>query len=225
MSRITWDDIGEKTYETGVKKGVLYPMVSGSYTAGVPWNGLTAVNENPTGAETTAKYADDTKYLNLVSSEEYAATIEAFTYPDEFAQCDGSATAGTGGCVSIGQQKRKPFGFSYVTTVGNDTDEMDYGYKIHLVYNALAKPSSKSYGTVNETPDAITFSWEISTTPVEVGSGYKPTAHLVIDSTKTTEALLTSFKDIIYGSENAEPRLPLPSEVISHFTSQETTTP
>lgn len=214
MSRITWDDIGSRFYETGVKKTVLYPMTNGAYTKGVPWNGVTAVNENPSGAEITPLYADDIKYLNLVSSEDYKSTIEAFTYPDEFAECDGSAEIATG--VSIGQQKRKPFGLSYVTTLGNDTDGTDYGYKIHLVYGATAAPSDKSHGTVNESPEAVTFSWEVSTTPIDV-PGFKPTATVTINSSKVTASQLSAIEDILYGTAQNEPRLPLPAELISIF--------
>lgn len=214
MSRITWDDIGSRFYETGVKKTVLYPMTNGAYTKGVPWNGVTAVNENPSGAEITPLYADDIKYLNLVSSEDYKSTIEAYTYPDEFAECDGSAEIATG--VSIGQQKRKPFGLSYVTTLGNDTDGTDYGYKIHLVYGATAAPSDKSHGTVNESPEAVTFSWEVSTTPIDV-PGFKPTATVTINSSKVTASQLSAIEDILYGTAQNEPRLPLPAELISIF--------
>lgn len=214
MSRLSWDNVGERLFETGVKKGVVYPMVSGNYTTGVAWNGLTAVNENPSGAEPTALYADNIKYLNIMSAEEYAATIEAFTYPNEFAVCDGSAEIATG--VAIRQQKRTPFGFSYVTLIGNDTDDTDLGYKIHLVYNAMAKPTDRSYGTVNETPDAVTFSWEISTTPVPV-PGHKPTATVTIDSTKANAAELAALEAILYGTESEDPRLPLPSELLTIF--------
>ena len=214
MSRITWDDIGSRFYETGVKKTFLYPMTNGAYTKGVPWNGVTAVNENPSGAEITPLYADDIKYLNLVSSEDYKSTIEAYTYPDEFAECDGSAEIATG--VSIGQQKRKPFGLSYVTTLGNDTDGTDYGYKIHLVYGATAAPSDKSHGTVNESPEAVTFSWEVSTTPIDV-PGFKPTATVTINSSKVTASQLSAIEDILYGTAQNEPRLPLPAELISIF--------
>lgn len=214
MSKLVWDEIGSRYFETGVKKGVLYPAVNGTYPKGVAWNGLTAVNENPSGAEASPLYADNIKYLNLYSTEEYGATIEAYTYPDEFAQCDGSAEIATG--VVIGQQKRKPFGFSYVTILGNDTDGVDMGYKIHLVYGAMASPTDKSYSTINDSPDAVTFSWEVSTTPVEV-PGFKPTASVTIDSTKAKASELKALEDILYGTESKDPRLPLPTELLSIF--------
>lgn len=212
MSKLVWDQVGERLYETGTKKGVLYPFESNAYAKGVAWNGLTAVTESPSGAEATAIYADDIKYLNLRSAEEFGATIEAYTYPDEFAECDGSAYIAPG--IKIGQQKRKMFGFSYTTTVGNDTEGDDHGYKIHLVYGATASPSEKSYQTINDSPEAITFSWEVATTPVEV-KGFKPTATLEIDSTKVDADKLKALEDILYGTENAEPRLPLPDEVVT----------
>ncbi len=212
---LVWDDIGQRLYETGVKRGVLYPQAQGKYPKGVVWNGLTGVTENPSGAEATPLYADDIKYINLYSAEEFGATIEAYTYPDEFGECDGSATLQTG--VSIGQQSRKPFGMSYVTTIGNDVDGTDYGYKIHLVYGAMASPSQKNYSTINDSPDAVTFSWEVSTTSVNV-AGHKPTATLVVDSTKFTDeagkAKLKKLEDALYGTESADPYLPLPDEVI-----------
>ncbi len=211
MSRITWDQSGERIYETGVKQGVLYPQASGgTYPTGVAWNGLTAVTESPSGAEATALYADDIKYINLMSTEEFGATIEAYTYPDEFAQCDGSASLTEG--VVIGQQARKAFGLCYRTTVGNDVDGNDYGYKLHIIYGALASPSEKAYATINDSPEAITFSWEITTTPVSV-TGFKPTATIAIDSTKVDKDKLKSLEDILYGSESEEPRLPLPDEI------------
>lgn len=211
MSKIVWDQTGERLYETGVKQGVLYPMNdSGAYDLGVAWNGLTAVTESPSGAEATPLYADDIKYLNLVSAEELGGTIEAYTYPDEFAQCDGSATLVEG--VLIGQQARRTFGLCYRTTVGNDIVNNAYGYKLHLIYGALAAPSEKAYATINDSPEAITFSWEFSTTPVNV-TGHKPTASIVIDSTKCDAAKLKALEDILYGSESAEPRLPLPDEI------------
>lgn len=212
MSKLVWDQTGEKLYETGTKRGVLYPFENNAYGTGVAWNGLTAVTESPSGAEATAIYADDIKYLNLRSAEEFGATIEAYTYPDEFAECDGSAYIATG--VKIGQQKRKMFGFCYTTTVGNDTEGDDHGYKIHLVYGATASPSEKSYQTINDSPEAITFSWELATTPVEV-AGYKPTATLEIDSTKVAADKLTALEDILYGSASTEARLPLPDEVVT----------
>ena len=219
MSRLTWDNTGERYYETGVKQGVLYPIqANGTYSKGVAWNGLTAVTESPSGAEATALYADDIKYLNLISNEEFSATIEAYTYPDEFAECDGSAALTTG--VMLGQQKRKTFGLCYKTTVGNDVDGNDYGYKLHLIYGCLAAPSEKAYATINDSPEAITFSWEVSTPPVNV-AGFKPTSQITIDSTKFTEdkkAKLASLEDILYGkdgdsAENSGPRLPLPDEI------------
>lgn len=213
--RLVWDKTGERLYETGVEKGVLYPAVDGAYPKGVVWNGLTSVSESPSGAEPTALYADNIKYLNLMSNEEFGATIEAYTYPDEFAACDGSAEIASG--VMVGQQKRSAFGLSYVTKLGNDVDLSDYGYKLHLIYGGLASPSEKGYSTVNDSPEAITFSWEVSTTPVEV-PGFKPTASVVIDSTKVSKAELAKLEDILYGTEDAEPRLPLPAELITIFT-------
>lgn len=211
MSKIKWDNVGERYYETGVKMGVLYPIQTGGvYNKGVAWNGLTAVTESPSGAEATALYADDVKYLNLMSNEEFGATIEAYTYPDEFAECDGSAALATG--VMIGQQKRKTFGLCYRTTLGNDVDGNDFGYKLHLIYGCLAAPSEKAYATINDSPEAITFSWEVSTTPVAV-EGFKPTSCITIDSTKADETKLKALEDVLYGSEDQEARLPLPDEV------------
>lgn len=211
MSILKWDQIGEKLYETGVKKGVLYPMnAMGQYPKGVAWNGLTAVTESPSGAETTAIYADDTKYLSLLSAEEFGATIEAYTYPDEFAACDGSAEIADG--VIIGQQTRTAFGMSYVTTLGNDTELNEHGYKIHIIYGALAAPTEKGYTTINDSPEAITFSWTVTTTPVQVTGG-KPTASLVIDSTKADPTKLAALEKILYGSAETEARLPLPDEI------------
>ena len=215
MEKIVWDQTGERLYETGVKNGVLYVQESGAYPKGVAWNGLTAVTESPSGAEPTALYADDTKYVNLVSAEEFGATIEAYTYPDEFAECDGSASIANG--VYIGQQNRKTFGLSYKTTVGNDVDNNNHGYKLHLIYGAVASPSEKSYSTINDSPDAITFSWEISTTPVNV-TGHKPTALLTIDSTKVEAEKLAKLEAVLYGSSEADARLPLPDEVVSILT-------
>lgn len=212
MSKLVWDAIGERLYETGTKHGVLYPQVGSAYPKGYVWNGLTAVTESPEGGEATAIYADDIKYLNIRSVEDYGATIEAYTYPDEFAECNGERVVVPG--VTIGQQSRKPFGFSWTTTVGNDVDYDDYGYKLHLVWGATAAPSEKSYQTINDSPEAITFSWEIDTVPVEV-PGYKPTSHMEIDSTKTDSEKLAQLEAILYGSDNADARLPLPEEVIS----------
>lgn len=211
MSRIAWDEIGERFYETGVDHGVLYPQEEGLYPKGVAWNGLTAVTQSPSGAEANPQFADNTKYLNLVSAEEFAATVEAFTYPDEFAECDGSAQPVPG--VYIGQQNRKNFGLSYRTKIGNDTDGQDHGYKLHLVWGATAAPSERGYQTVNDSPEAITLSWEVSTTPVNV-TGYKPTASMEIDSTKVDKEKLKSLEDVLYGTENQEARLPMPDEVI-----------
>lgn len=215
MEKIVWDQTGERLYETGVKNGVLYVQENGTYPKGVAWNGLTAVTESPSGAEPTALYADDTKYVNLVSAEEFGATVEAYTYPDEFAECDGSASIADG--VYIGQQNRKTFGLSYKTTVGNDVDNNNHGYKLHLIYGAVASPSEKSYSTINDSPDAITFSWEISTTPVNV-TGHKPTALLTIDSTKVDPTKLAKLEAVLYGSSEADARLPLPDEIVSILT-------
>lgn len=212
MSKLVWDATGERKYETGVRNGVLYVMAEGgTYPKGVAWNGLTAVTESPSGAEATALYADDTKYLNLISAEEFGATIEAYTYPDEFAECDGSATLAAG--VTIGQQPRKTFGMSYRTVYGNDVNNESYGYKLHLIYGAVAAPSEKAYATINDSPEAITFSWEVKTTPVNV-TGHKPTASLTIDSTKVDKAKLTKIEEILYGKDEIEARLPLPDEII-----------
>ena len=223
MSRLTWDKTGERYYETGVKQGVLYPIqADGRYSKGVAWNGLISVTESPSGAEATPLYADDIKYLNLISNEEFSATIEAYTYPDEFYECDGSASLADG--VMICQQKRKIFGLCYRTTVGNDVDGNDYGYKLHLIYGCLAAPSEKGYNSINDSPEAITFSWEVSTTPVSV-KGFKPTSQITIDSTKIAEgkkAKLTELEDILYGKDGdgvsaTGPRLPLPDEVATLF--------
>lgn len=214
MAKIVWDKTGERFYETGVDHGVLYLLgVSSTYDRGVPWNGLTAVTESPSGAEATALYADNIKYLSLLSTEEFGATIEAYTYPDEFAECDGSASLAEG--VSIGQQDRKIFGLSYRTWVGNDVEGQEHGYKLHLIYGAQASPSEKSYATVSDSPEAITFSWEVTTTPVNV-TGFKPTASITIDSRTADAECLAALEKVLYGSdegEPAEPRLPLPDEV------------
>lgn len=211
MSRLTWDNTGERLFETGVKNGVLYPIqADGKYTKGVAWNGLISVTESPSGAEATALYADDIKYVNLLSNEEFGATIEAYTYPDEFAECDGSGTLAEG--VLLGQQRRKVFGLCYRTTIGNDVDGNDHGYKLHLVYGCLAAPSEKAYSTINDNPDAITFSWEVTTTPVNV-TGFKPTSQITIDSTKVVEEKMTAIEALLYGSEQKEASLPLPDEL------------
>ena len=210
MAKLAWDQTGKRLYETGIKQGVLYVKENGAYDNGVAWNGLTAITESPSGAETTPLYADDIKYLNLLSTEEFAATIEAYTYPDEFMQCDGSASLSTG--VYIGQQSRKTFGMCYRTVLGNDEDNDNYGYKLHLIYGATASPSEKAYETINDSPEAITFSWEITTTPVSV-TGFKPTASITIDSTKADPTCLAALEEKLYGGESTEPTLPLPDEV------------
>lgn len=212
MSKLVWDQVGERKYETGTDKGVLYPFDSAAkaYNNGVAWNGLTGVTESPSGAEASPLYADNIKYLEMRSAEEFGATIEAYMYPDEFAILDGSASLAKG--VTIGQQKRGVFGLCYRTLLGNDVDGDDHGYKLHLIYGAVASPSEKSYETVNDSPEAITFSWEITTTPVNV-TGFKPTACVIIDSTKADKAKLNALEEILYGSEENEPRLPLPDEV------------
>lgn len=217
MAKLVWDKAGEHFYETGVSHGVLYPMsdTQGKYDKGVAWNGLSSVTESPSGAEVSAIYADNIKYLNLMSAEEFEGTIEAYTYPDEFKACDGSVDLETG--LTIGQQKRKPFAFSYQTKIGNDLDP-EAGYKIHIIYGALAQPSERSYETINDSPDAITFSWEISTTPVAV-TGAKPTAHLEIDSTKVAPEKLAKVEAALYGSEGegiaGEPKLLMPDEIVA----------
>lgn len=221
MSKLKWDATGERLFETGVQKGVLYPMGdNGAYGAGVAWNGLTAVTESPSGAEATPLYADDIKYLELTSAEDFGATLEAYIYPDEFAECDGSANVTKG--VKIGQQPRKVFGLCYRTTLGNDVKGNDYGYKLHIVYGAKAAPSEKAYTTINDSPEAITFSWEITTTPVSV-TGFKPTAHIEIDSTKVNATKLAALEELLYGkdpttnggSDGVDPKLPLPDEIIA----------
>lgn len=213
MAKIVWDQVGEHLYETGVDHGVFYSVSdAGAYINGVAWNGLTAVTESPSGAEATALYADNIKYLNMTSAEEFAATVEAYTYPDEFAICDGSAELTPG--VIIGQQSRKSFGLSYRTNIGNDVNGNDHGYKIHLIYGATAAPSERAYATINDSPEAITFSWELNTTPVAV-TGHKPTASLIIDSTKVAADKLAALEAILYGSETEEARMPLPDEVVT----------
>ena len=223
MAKIVWDKSSERLYETGVKNGVLYVQgTGGTYTKGVAWNGLASVTESPSGAEPTPLYADDIKYLNLLSTEEFGATIEAYTYPDEFAECDGSKSIAAG--VYIGQQARKTFGMCYKTTLGNDTEGNDHGYKLHIIYGALAAPSEKAYETINDSPEAITFSWEISTTPVNV-KGSKPTATIVIDSTKANPEKLAALEVILFGADapngegtGTDPRLPLPDEIATLMT-------
>lgn len=218
MSRLIWDAIGEKFYEMGTKMGVLYPMKEdGSYENGVAWNGLTAVTESPSGAEETKLYADDIKYASLRSAEEYAYTIEAYTYPPEWEPCDGSAQVATG--VTIGQQKRKGFGFSWVTTVGNDISD-EVGKKIHIAWNSTASPSEKSYASINDSPDAITFSWGCSTSQVNV-SGFRPTSHMEIDCSKLKAATVKAIEDKLWGTENAEATLPTPEEIITLVTTSE----
>lgn len=214
--RLTWDKVGERRYETGVNKGVLYiPDNNGVYTTGVAWNGLTTVTESPSGAEATPLYADNIKYLNLISAEEFGATLEAYMCPDEFYQFDGVAEPSAG--VYVGQQSRRAFGLSYQTRVGNDTEGSDLGYKIHLIYGATAAPSEKAYATINDTPEAMTLSWELTTSPVDAGAGLKPTAQLVIDSTKVEAGDLATLEGILYGSAGTDPRLPLPQEVLDIF--------
>lgn len=214
MSKLVWDETGKRLYETGVSQGALYLLSSeGKYDNGVAWNGLTAITESPSGAEATALYADNIKYLNVMSAEEFGATIEAYTYPDEFMECDGSAELTDG--VYVGQQVRKTFGLAYKTLIGSDTKNTDHGYKLHLIYGALAAPSEKAYATVNDSPEAIIFSWEISTTPVNV-TGHKPTACVTIDSTKVTPEKLAALEKVLYGYDaEGTPRLPLPDEVLS----------
>lgn len=219
MSKLVWDNTGERFYETGVKQCVLYVQSGGTYPKGVAWNGITAISESPSGAEASPLYADDIKYLNLISNEEFGASIEAYTYPEEFGECDGSASLAEG--VYIGQQPRKTFGLCYRTTLGNDVDGNDYGYKLHMIYNALAAPSEKSYASINDSPEAITLSWEISTTPVNV-TGHKPTATITIDSTKIDPKKLAALEKILYGSdddEGTDPRLPLPDEIMQIMSS------
>ena len=215
MAKLVWDQSGQRFYETGVKMGVLYVQdASGTYPKGVAWNGLTAVNETPSGAEATPLYADDIKYLNLRSAEDFGATIEAYTYPEEFEACDGSAELAPG--VKIGQQARNAFGLCYRTVVGNDIAGNDFGYKLHIIYGATAAPSEKAYATINDSPEAITFSWEVNCTPVEV-EGFKPTASLVIDSTKVDAEKLAALEAKLYGGESSEAMLPLPAEIAEMF--------
>lgn len=218
MSKIVWDQTGERLYETGVSNGVLYVQdAAGTYPKGVAWNGLTAVTESPSGAEANPLYADNIKYLNLISAEEFGATIEAYMYPDEFAACNGEASLTDG--VVIGQQDRKAFGMCYRTIVGNDVEANNHGYKLHFIYGAMAAPSEKAYATVNDSPEAITLSWELTTTPVSV-NGFKPTASLTIDSTKVDAGKLAELEAIIYGSDDVEARLPLPDEIATLMSTQ-----
>ena len=216
MAKLTWDQTGDRLYETGVDRGVLYPITSGStYGTGVAWNGLTTVTESPSGAESNPQYADNIKYLDLTSAEEFGFTIEAFTYPVEFEECDGSAQLAEG--VTIGQQSRKMFGFSYRTLVGSDTEGTDHGYKIHLVYGCKASPSEKSRATVNDSPEAVTFSWECTTTPVNV-SGHKPTSHLIVDTTVADAGKVTQLETKLYGDDSSgTPKLLMPDEVYTLF--------
>jgi hypothetical protein len=218
MTALAWDQSGERLFETGVDRGVLYiPDETGAYVEGFAWNGLTTVTESPSGAEANPQYADNIKYLTLMSNEEFGATVEAFTYPDEFGQCDGTAEPAPG--VKLGQQARKQFGLAYRTKVGNDLDGSDHGYKLHLVYGALAAPSEKAYATINDSPEAITFSWELTTYPISVGDeAYKPTAQIIIDSTKVDADDLMALEEILYGTTEDDPRLPLPNEVIALVT-------
>jgi len=219
MAILTWDQTAQRLYETGVDKGVLYIPVGGVYSAGYAWNGLTTVTESPSGAEATPFYANNGKYLNLLSVEEVGGTIEAFTYPAEFGECDGTRTPQTG--VSIAQQPRKTFGLAYRTRIGNDVDATDFGYKLHLIWGALAAPTEKSYATINDSPEAMPFSWEFTTTPVAV-TGYKNTALLVVDSTKVQSANLLALEDALFGTAGTSPRLPLPDEVIAMFAGAQT---
>lgn len=214
MSKLEFDKTGEKIYETGVEQCALFVRGASGYNPGVAWNGIISITENPSGAEASAVYADNIKYLNIVSGEDFGATIEAYTYPDEFGVCDGSAEVATG--VKIGQQERKPFGLAYKTKIGNDTDGISHGYKLHIIYNAQAAPSSKAYQTINESPEAISFSWEITTTP-EAVTGYKASASVTIDSTKVEETKLTALEKKIYGDTSAEPTLPSIDEIITMF--------
>ena len=213
MAKLVWDQAGQKFFETGVSNGVLYVSDGqGGYLKGVAWNGLTSVAENPSGAESNPVYADNIKYLNIISAEEFGATIEAYTYPDEFMECDGSAQVVAG--VNIGQQARKSFGISYRTRIGNDVSGDNLGYKIHVIYNCQAAPSGKTYSTVNESPEAITFSWEVTTTPVPV-EGFRPTATVVFDSTKLDAEKMSAVENALYGTVNEESKLPSIEELIA----------
>jgi|SRR5690242_8973405 len=215
MTRVVWDQVGERRFETGVDRGVLYLQNNvGDYDSGFGWNGLTTVTESPSGAEPQPQYADNIKYVVLYSYEDFGGTIEAFTYPDEFAQCDGTAQPTPG--VSVGQQPRKPFGFSYRTLVGNDVEGLEHGYKVHLVWGAVASPSEKAYGTVNDSPEALAFSWDFTTTPIAV-AGLKPTSYICIDSTRVDPTALANLEDVLYGTVGVDPVLPTPDYVLSLF--------
>lgn len=223
MSALVWDTIGEHFYETGVDHAVLYPTnTSGTYPKGVAWNGITAINESPSGAESNPQYADNIKYLDLTSAEEFGGTIEAYTYPTEFGECDGSAEVKTG--VILGQQARKMFGLSYRTKIGNDTEGQDHAYKLHLIYGAKVSPSDRGYNTVNDSPEAITFSWEFTTTPVQVatkgsdGKAYRPVSSITIDSRTADPTKLAELEKKLYGDVSGEATLPSPDEVITMFT-------
>lgn len=220
MTALTWDGSGKRFFETGIDHGVLYPRDSttGTYPLGVAWNGLTTVTEKPSGAEASAQYADNIKYLNLFSAEEISGTIEAFTFPDEFSACDGTASPVKG--LTIAQQTRQQFGLVYRTLLGNDIEGQDFGYKLHLIYGAQASPSEKAYATVNDSPSPISFSWDFSTTPISPGSSLKPTALLVVDSTVVDPTRLTALEKALFGASETtdKPRLPLPSEVITILT-------
>jgi hypothetical protein len=221
MAKLAWDQTGERVFETGVDHGVLYiPNSNGVYDSGVAWNGLVTVTESPSGAESNKQYADNQVYLNLISAEEFGATLEAFTYPDEFAQCDGTATPNPG--VYVGQQSRRSFGLVYRTRVGNDVDGADAGYKLHLIYGATAAPSERAYTTINDSPEAITFSWDLTTAPVQV-TGLKPTASLTVDSTKVDADALANLEDLLFGTAGEDPSLPTPDEVLALFTGTVTT--
>lgn len=215
MSKLVWDQVGEREFYTGVEKGVVYPMsAEGAYPKGAAWNGLTAVNESPSGAEPTPLYANNKKYATLYSAEEFGGTIEAFTYPDEFAECDGSASLAKG--VRIGQQKRKAFGLTYRNNIGNDVEGTGYGYELHIVYGAMVSPTEKSHATINDSPEAETLSWEFTTTPVDV-EGFDPTSHLVFKSTEVDAAKLKTLEDMLYGTEDEEAHLPMPADIITLF--------
>lgn len=217
MTKLAWDETGKRTYETGVDRGVLFVNKAGSYQTGVAWNGLISVNESPTGAEASPIYADNIKYLELTSAEEFGATVEAYTYPDEFADCDGSAQPQPG--VYLGQQARSSFALAYRTKLGNDVEGDEHGYKLHIIYGCKAAPSEKSYQTVNDSPEAITFSWELTTTPINV-TGYKPTSCITIDSTKVDAGKLEELEKKLYGDEMGESTLPMPDEIIAMFTEE-----